>query len=201
MAITRGYATLAEVKAACRIPNSDTGEDAMIEKVIESASRRIDGYCGRFFYQVANTTIRFYPIDEYRATFPDIASSNITVATDDEGDGTYSDTWAATDYLLNPTDAVLQSRPYTSMTAVAGKTFPIFTTPALPSLQITATWGWSAIPDDVQEACILLSMRQYSRYNAPLGVAGFSDMGAITVRSIDPDVRDLLSPYVVVGVA
>jgi hypothetical protein len=46
-----------------------------------------------------------------------------------------------------------------------------------------------------------MSMRMFSRYNSPLGVAGFGDMGAITVRTIDPDIRDLLSPYVLQGIA
>jgi hypothetical protein len=47
---------------------------------------------------------------------------------------------------------------------------------------------------------VLLSMRQFARYNAALGVLGFADM-AITVRAVDPDVRDLLSPYRVLGMA
>ena len=55
-------------------------------------------------------------------------------------------------------------------------------------------WGWSAIPNDIREACVLLSMRGFARYNAALGVVGFADM-AIQVRAIDPDVRDFLNPY------
>jgi hypothetical protein len=43
-------------------------------------------------------------------------------------------------------------------------------------------------------------MRQFARYNAALGVMAFGDM-AVSVRSVDPDVRDLLSPYRVLGVA
>ena len=43
-------------------------------------------------------------------------------------------------------------------------------------------------------------MRQFARLNAALGVVGFADM-AITVRAVDPDVRDLLSPFVVFGLA
>jgi hypothetical protein len=37
-------------------------------------------------------------------------------------------------------------------------------------------------------------MRQFARLNAALGVVGFADM-AMQVRSVDPDVRDLLAPY------
>jgi phage gp36-like protein len=52
MAIVNGYATLDEVKAALRI--SDTVDDSLLEIAIESASRMIDGYAMRNFYQSGN---------------------------------------------------------------------------------------------------------------------------------------------------
>ena len=114
---------------------------------------------------------------------------------------TFETTWTSGMYRLEPLNTVLQGRPYTRVVTTGIRTLPLFTYPPMPSFQITATWGWPAIPDDIREAAILLSMRMFSRYNAPLGVAGFGDMGAITVRAIDPDVRDLLSPYVIIGFA
>ena len=53
MAITNGYCTLAEIKAALRL--TDTADDTLLENSIEGASRRIDGYCGTFFYQTLKT--------------------------------------------------------------------------------------------------------------------------------------------------
>jgi hypothetical protein len=194
------YCTLNEVKAALRL--SDAVDDTLIENSIEGASRRIDGYCGRFFYQVANTQVKFFASDTYRLAVPDISTtSGLVVATDNDGDGTYETTWTLdTDYLVEPLDAVLQSRPYRRITAIGGKTFPLFYIPQEAGVRVTATWGWPAIPDDVREACVLLSMRQFARYNAALGVMAFGDM-AVSVRSVDPDVRDLLSTYRVIGVA
>jgi hypothetical protein len=194
------YCTLDEVKAALRL--SDAVDDTLIENSIEGASRRIDGYCGRFFYQVANTQVKFFASDTYRLAVPDISTtSGLVVATDNDGDGTYETTWTLdTDYLVEPLDAVLQSRPYRRITAIGGKTFPLFYIPQEAGVRVTATWGWPAIPDDVREACVLLSMRQFARYNAALGVMAFGDM-AVSVRSVDPDVRDLLSTYRVIGVA
>ena len=199
MAITRGYCTLAEVKAALRL--NDAIDDTLIENSIEGASRRIDGYCGRFFYQT-QTAIKFFASDAYRLAVPDISStSGLIVQTDDNGDGSFETTWTLnTDYILEPTDAALQSRPYRRITATGGKTFPMFYIPQDAGVQVTATWGYPAIPDDVREACVLLSMRQFARYNAALGVMAFGDM-AVSVRSVDPDVRDLLSPYRLLGVA
>jgi hypothetical protein len=199
VAITNGYCTLAEVKAALRL--TDNVDDTLLENAIESASRRIDGYTGRFFYKMNQTAITMYPYNEYMLFFPaDVSSSSITIKIDTTADGTYATTLVqGVDYILEPTDAVLQSRPYLNARMVGGATFPLFVTPSFPTVQVTAQWGWNTVPDDVNQACVLLAMRQFARLNAALGVVGFADM-AITVRAVDPDVRDLLNQYVVFGV-
>jgi hypothetical protein len=198
MAISNGYCTLNEVKSALRI--TDNTDDELLENAIEGASRRIDGYCGRRFYQ-QNATLSLYAIDSYTLPTQDDLYSVTTLKTDDDGDGTYETTWTTgVDYQLEPLDAVITGQPIRTITAIGGKTFPLFSLPALPSAQIVGVWGWSAIPDDVREACVLLTMRGFARYNAALGVVGFADM-AIQVRAIDPDVRDFLNPYRKFGIA
>ena len=62
MAITNGYCTLAEVKAALRL--SDSVDDTLLENAIEGASRRVDGYCGTFFYQTSSV-LALYIWNEY----------------------------------------------------------------------------------------------------------------------------------------
>ena len=198
MAITNGYCTLNEVKAALRI--TDATDDTLIEGAIEGASRRIDGYTGRFFYQ-KSAAIKMYARDIYTLLLQDDLYQITTLKTDDDGDGTYEDTWTLNvDYQLQPLNATLQNRPYNRLTAIGGKTFPIVIQPEIPAVEVTGIWGWGAIPDDVNQACILLAMRGFARYNAALGVVGFADM-AIQVRAVDPDVRDLLAPYISFGVA
>jgi hypothetical protein len=200
MAITNGYCTLADVKSALRL--TDNTDDALIENAIEGASRRIDGYCGRFFYQTAQTAITMYPFDSYNQPVEnDISTTSVTVKTDDNGDGVFETTWTqGVDYQLEPLNATLQGRPYRRIVAIGGKTFPLQYVPNRPLVQVTAQWGWASIPDDVREACILLAMRGFARLNAALGVVGFADM-AIQVRAVDPDVRDLLNPYKIIGIA
>jgi len=200
MAITNGYATLAEVKAVLRI--TDSTDDVLLENEIESASRRVDGYCGRFFYQTSSTSVNIYPRDLFLVDFPaDLATSSVTINIDSTGGGTYATTLTqGVDYILQPTDAAIRSRPYRNARMVGSKTFPLFVSPSFPTVQVAAVWGWSAIPDDVRAATILLTIRQFARLNAALGVVGFADM-AIQVRAVDPDVRDLLAPYVEYGIA
>jgi len=200
MAVTNGYCTLAELKSALRI--TDSTDDTLLENAIESASRRIDGYTGRFFYQTASTAVPMYPYDEYLLVFPnDVATSTITIKIDSAGDGTYATTLTqGTDYVLQPRNVPIYTRPYESARMVGGQTFPLFTLPSFETVQVTTVWGWASIPDDINQACILLAMRQFARLNAALGVVGFADM-AITVRAVDPDVRDLLSQYRKFGIA
>ena len=200
MAITNGYCTLNEVKAALRL--SDAVDDTLIENSIEGASRRIDGYCGRFFYKTSATAVPLFANNAYRLQTSDISSTTgLIVKLDDDGNGTFETTLTLnTDYIVEPTDYIVQQRPIRTITMVGGYTFPMFYIPSECGVQITAQWGWNAVPDDVREACVLLSIRQFARYNAALGVMAFADM-AISVRAVDPDVRDLLQQFVLKVVA
>jgi hypothetical protein len=193
MAITNGYCTLAEVKAALRLANSDTTEDALLENSIEAASRRIDGYCNTFFYQ-KQATIKLFTRFPYVCSIPDLALSAITLKTDDNGDGTFETTWTASDYYLDPVDTALTGLPFRKIVASGSRSFPLLYDPNRPAIELTGTFGYPAIPEDVREACVLLAMRGFARYNSALGIVGFADM-AITVRAVDPDVRDYLMPY------
>lgn len=200
MAITNGYATLNEVKASLRL--TDSTDDTLLERAIESASRRIDGYCGRFFYKTSQTPVTMYPVNEYLLAFPnDVANTSVTIKIDTNADGTYATTLTqGTDYILEPQNSsVLQGYPYLRARMVGGQTFPLDVLPSFPTVQVTAQWGWDAVPSAVNQACIILSMRQFARLNSSLGVVGFADM-AITVRAVDPDVRDLLNQFVIFGV-
>lgn len=208
MAITNGYCLLAEVKSAARI--SDSTDDSLLENCIEAASRRIDGYVGRFFYQ--NTaTIKLYLTDtsiitptsynSYVLQTDDLVSIT-SLKTDDAGDSTFSNTWSAPDYRLEPLNSIALSRPFRKVIATnTGKSFPVLVAPPMPGVQIEGVWGWPAIPDDIREACILMSLRLFSRYNAPLGVLGFGEIGTVSVRAVDPDIRDILNPYRLIGLA
>ena len=62
-------------------------------------------------------------------------------------------------------------------------------------MQVVGTFGWNAVPTAIKQATILLAMRLFKRYDSPLGVAGFSDLGAVRVGRIDPDVDRLIMPF------
>ncbi len=194
MAITNGYASLSETKAALRI--SDAIDDTLLEMAIESASRLIDGYASRNFYS-SGTATRYYVADnEFVVQLDDLANGTVTVRSSEQGNGLFDVTWDTDDYQLEPLNAVLdgQAWPYTSIRAIGDYLWPIEGGEAL--VQITGTWGWPALPIAIKQACIIQASRIYKRLDSPLGVAGFGDLGAIRVsRNLDPDVEQLVMPY------
>lgn len=192
MAITNGYTTLASLKSAMRIPQADTQDDSLLETAIESASRQIDGHCERVFYN--GTATRMYaPNDNYVVETDDIVSIT-TLMTSSDGDG-FDTTWAVDDYQLEPLNGISGGlvTPATQIRAVGDFLFPVIGKEA--TVKVTGTFGWSAIPTAIKQATLILAQRQFKRYDSPLGVAGFGDIGVVRVSRIDPDVASLVAPY------
>jgi hypothetical protein len=192
MAITNGYATLTEVKNSLRI--TDSIDDTMLEVAIESASRMIDGYTARTFYNGGTATRNYAATDALNLIIDDAISVSQVSSTDEVGD-TYV-VWGANDFQLEP----LNSRsdglymPYTGIRAVGDYTWPVVDQQAL--CRITAVWGWASVPVAIKQATIIQSSRLFKRLDSPLGIAGFGDLGAIRVgRYLDPDVEQLAMPF------
>jgi len=197
VAITDGYATLSDVKAALRI--TDTVDDSLLEISIEAASREIDGWCERVFTNSTATRI-YRPTDVFSVDVDDLQSIT-TLKTDSDGDGVFDVTWETTDYQLNPLNGIAGgiSTPYTQVRAIGEYLFPIYEPRNVnaneASIQITGVWGWASIPTAVKQACIILSMRQFKRYDSPTGVMGFGDLGVMRIGRVDPDIEKLLMPF------
>jgi hypothetical protein len=192
MAITNGYATLAELKAVMRIPSADTIDDALLETSIEAASRQLDGFCERVFYNI-NATRVFTPNDSYVVETDDIASIT-TLQTANDGK-TFDLTWKTSDFQLEPLNGQAGGivTPATQIRAVEDYLFPVLGGEA--TVKITGTFGWSAVPIAIKQATLMLAQRQFKRYDSPLGVTGVGELGVIRVSRIDPDVQSLVSPF------
>lgn len=206
MAIDNGYCTLAELKAVLRI--TDSVDDVLLERRIEEASRVIDNHCSRFFWKLAPVdhgnadgwVRKFTTMDDSVVFVNDIAeTTGLVVKIDVNGDGTYSKTLTSSDYQLEPLNALMMKEPVTKIRATVPGLFPLTQAPA--PIQVTARWGWPDVPYPIRSACIILAGRLVKRGDSLLGVAGFGDLGAITVRAIDPDVERMLKPFKIMAVA
>ena len=201
MTITNGYATRNQVKAALRIGTADTLDDDLIDNCVGAASRLIDGYCNRRFWQSGTAEARvFQAEDSFYCSIDDIAGTALTLKTSTQADGTFDLTWKVSDYQLEPLNGNLDGLTwsYDKIRAVGDYLFPTvnanYGEQAL--VQVTAIFGWPAVPEPVTQATIIQASRIFKRYDSPLGVAGFGDLGAIRVsRYLDPDMAQLVEPY------
>lgn len=197
-AITTGddYCTLAELKARLTITDSD--DDGILSAVIEAVSRQIDKETKRRFYTTASNEIRYYTPRSGNMLFPndDILSID-TFECDDDGDGTYDETWQNTDYYLQPYNAALDGRPYLwiETTPIGDYSFTLMK----KSVKLTGKFGYCAIADlpyPIREACLLQCERIFKRKDAPFGVAGTPELGMLRLQAeLDPDVQKLIAPY------
>ena len=199
MAISNGYTTLATFQAYTGMSTVTADETVNIEKAIESASRSIDRMTNRRFWADATATARQYrATDFYRLFVDDISSTTgLLVKTDTGGDGTYETTLTFNvDYILDPINAPQQERPFTVVTMVGTTLFP---SPInlRPGIQVTAKFGWynGTPPDDVEEACLILSTDLVKRASSVGGVLGLSELGAIRMSPLGRDVQAMVRPY------
>jgi len=200
MTITNGYATRNQVKAALRIGTADTLDDDLIDNCVGAASRLIDGYCNRKFWQSGTASRVYQAEDSFYCSIDDIAGTAITLKTSSQADGTFDVTWKVSDYQLEPLNGNLDGLTwsYDKIRAVGDYLFPTvnanYGEQAL--VQVTAVFGWPEVPEPITQATIIQASRIFKRYDSPLGVAGFGDLGAIRVsRFLDPDMAQLVEPY------
>lgn len=196
MALGDSYATLSELKAYLRI--TDTNDDNELTDALASASRGIESVAHRQFNDAGSATARVYYPDHARlAEVDDFHTiTGLVVKTDEGDDGTYETTWAAADYQLQPLNGMVSGQtgwPWWEVWAVSSRRFPSCSDRA--PLQVTARWGWATVPAPVKQACLIVAAETFKLQDAPFGVAGFGDMGAIRVRD-NPMAMKRLAPYV-----
>jgi hypothetical protein len=192
------YTDLPTVKSALGKITVDD-RDELIEASIRAACRQIDRKTGRYFYTDAAPTARTVPVvgqslyaaGEQVLLVPDIATdTGLAVAAGATGN------WAAvTGWETGPDNALVFGRPITEIRSYAGWL------PTTGRMQVTAVWGWPAVPDEIAEAAKLLAARLYRRKDSPQGVLGTSEWGTARVSRTDPDVESLIAPFVIPAVA
>ncbi len=200
MAITNGYVTLKEVKKFLEL--DDFEDDAELEVNIETISRAIDSITWRRFY--ATTETRYYTPARHDTLsvddLLDITGVSGSLKTDGDGDRTYENTWAITDYDLMPFNAALEGEPYTSLEITPNGDYR-FPKGLSKSVELKGSFGYAATtPKPIHDACLLGINRLMSRKSTPLGVSAAANLGqlrvVVTNLKDDPDFMDLVSHYI-----
>jgi len=171
---------------------------ARVTDAITAATVQIDSDTGRVF--TSSTATRTFGVDGYthELFLPDFTAVT-TLKLDDDDDGTYEVTIAATDYELD-TLYVRTGWPYDTIRLLE-RNYP-YAGKRRRRVEVNGTWGWSAVPAPINQACSLLAARIAERTTAALfGTQSFGDLGAASIRNNDPDYLRLIGPYRVPMVA
>ncbi|MEV6614263.1 phage gp6-like head-tail connector protein [Streptomyces sp. NPDC051051] len=192
------YVTLEELKAQFGIEPGDTSRDAQLNRARASASRSIDKTTGRRFWldeapvqRVFNPRGRIVREDDGDLFLvDDIGSAEGLVV--ETGSGS---SWSAvTAYETSPDNALADGRPVTGLFRSLG-TWGTST----GRLRITARFGWPAVPDDIHEAALIQASRLFKRKDSPEGIIGSAEWGVRNLSRRDPDVWNLIEPYIIPG--
>src|SRR5215471_5715920 len=199
VALNQRYCSVEELKS--RLGITDTADDLELQLAVEAASRSVDEVTRRYFWR-GTATRTYIPESIYYQSTDDLVSVT-ALAVDRDGDGVYEETWTqGTDYQLqvapgrfNPA-AKGESWPYTGFNIVGPKFIPV-TWPwsHLDRIQVVGVFGWPAVPLAVKQAALITAADLYRLKDAPFGVAGFGEFGAVRIQA-NPRVMSLLQRYV-----
>lgn len=192
MTITNGYATSAQFFAFA-IPNAgtSTGDDVVIEQIIESASRVIDNETRRTFYARGET--RYY--DTPPGNTLELDDDLISVAKLTNGDGTEI---TAGDYLTKPYN---ESPKYAVKIKDTSNVVFEFdsTNNGEKAISLSGSWGWSSsVPKDIEVATLEIAKNVYHRRNGEGESSETTLTGAgviITPNDIPKSARAVIQKY------
>lgn len=194
-----------------RWANVSSPEDAAnFRELVESASRRVDYICRRTFAPPGAAQTRSFelgPDYEDGVSQSVIDDLNATPSLVEVAVRSFGATWdevPADCYELER--PAVAGAPFTGIRlatffASGGTSGSYYTTLAghYRRVRITGTWGWSAVPEPVRQATVLIAARLRRLPAAPLGVETVNVPGGETiVQTIErssPDVAALLAPY------
>lgn len=193
------YATLAELQA--RIATGQTlpsSLDSTLTTCLAVASRSVEKACGRQFNDAGSATAR--EVEPCNGLWLDVddfsTATGLVVKYDSAGDGTFATTVAATNYKPYPLNGVSDGEsgwPFWRLKAI-NYCWPAYG--QLPSIQVTARWGWTAVPAGIKEGTLILAEEIYKLRDTPFGTGGYGQFGIIRARQ-NPNCWLRIAPYAV----
>ncbi len=197
MSLGDSYATLAELRTRVGISDATfTAADTRLTAALAAASRGIEKVCHRQFNDAGSTSAREYETCDWQwLEVEDFSTTTgLVVKSDTAGDGTFATNLAATTYKAYPLNGIVDSEtgwPFWKLKAI-NTCWPV--TWALPPIQVTARWGWTAVPGPVKEGCLILAEEIYKLADSPFGVGGYGQFGIVRARE-NPMVWARVGPY------
>lgn len=192
------YATRAALKARMGIPDSNTARDTELDQRLISAATDINSWCHRQFGRAEEATTRRFLAGRSGVDVHDFWTEDDLVVTP-YVNGVAGTSWDTSTFELEPMDGIVNETPGWPFRRIS---YPMGDHPLIRAMSwsghriwVTAKWGWTAVPENVVTANLMLAVADDKAKDAPFGVAGFGDY-AVRIRS-NPMVEEKLKDYVV----
>ncbi|MER6198021.1 head-tail connector protein [Streptomyces sp. NPDC001586] len=191
------YADLGTLKRQLGLDDEDDSRDALLEQALTAASRSIDRGTGRRFWLDGSPVQRVYR-PQGRTVIEDDGTALLV---DDIGStsGLVVETGSAaawstlTGWEALPDNALTDGRPITALLRSGGWGA------GASRVRVTARFGWPAVPDEIVQATLIQANRLFKRKDSPEGVTGSAEWGVVRLSRRDPDVWNLIEPYLLPG--
>lgn len=139
------YGDLAKLKSRALLddPAAGTTFDDALWELLAACADAVDARCGRWFIPRTETLTFSVERSSAELLVPDLVAVS-SLKADENVDGVYEVTWAATDYLLQPANAAptkAWGRPYTSILALSRGTKQQFLA-GQDNYQVAGRWGF-----------------------------------------------------------
>lgn len=187
---TPRYVSVATFKDFARVETA-TADDTEIEAALNAAEQQLDTDCQRRF-QVASVTpsARLY----VPQTLTTLRIHDATTVTAVVNNGT---TLAAGDYQLEPVGGLTwagESVPYTQIRMLGTGEWDFGDFDGKATISVTGTWGFSAIPAPIVEACKVLAKDILGNRDVRFGLVAVTEAAGISART-NPVVRTAIEQY------
>ncbi len=208
--------TIAEYKAMLGVQTADTRDDPQITALLPAASRAVRTFTGRQFeVNTGIATVRTFQHDGTEMLDIDDCTAITGISTDSGVPG-QSQALTSNEWTAMPQDdsdvfyyVLLHGGPYHGMSPEMGFTYNLDRyelSHRYPMLSVTATWGWTSLPDDVKLATALTISEMMSSTSGESdglsseAIEGWSRAwggraGGVTAMAIPNRARDLLVNY------
>jgi hypothetical protein len=185
------YIGLSDLKKVFDVKADATDKDERLQLAVDTASREVERFCRRQFNQASTATARvFYSKNPYFVKTDDFfTTTGLVIKTGDPLSG-FSSELDAGSYYTEPLNGVVDGVPGWPFSRIRGSFIRCYY-----HVEVTARWGWEAVPAAVRQSTLLIAEKMYKLDMAPLGVAGFNEFGSVRVRDI-PDAYRHLCRYV-----
>lgn len=196
------YATLAELHAWLKVPDSKTDRDAEWTRRLVSSSEDINRWCHRQFGRAEVASVRKFKPGRTGVDVHDFWDATGLTITPYLGQ-TAGTPWDVSLLELEPLDGIVDQVPGWPYNRICGGLggHPLMANLwyAASSVAVNVKWGWADVPNNVNTANLILASQDNKASDTPFGVSAFGDY-AVRIRS-NPMAQEKLDPYVYKGTA